>query len=157
VGSLFQLGGHRRGHEVDQTLDLTPVQSHARQGQQLLTGRLVAFLSRRSRRQTHQSRREAVDQPQRLIEWEASGLRGGLVEIVSPHLDGAKERVDVLDPIGMTFFPGLAGVVRHLETGLVVYLFQHPPPVLEERLAQAQLDGLQIGDSLVGQALAEDV
>ncbi len=114
------LGGHRRGDEVDQTLDLTPVQSHARQGQQILTGRLVTFLSRSPCRQTHQSRREALDQPQSLIERKTSGLREGLVEIIPAHLDEAKERVDVLDPAGMAFFPGTAGIVRHLEARLVV-------------------------------------
>ena len=61
-----------------------------------------------------------MDQPQRLVEGETSGLRLGLVEIVPANFDGAKERMNVLGPRGMAFFPGPAGIVRHAQVRLVV-------------------------------------
>jgi len=113
-------GGQRRSDQVDQPLDLASVQAHASLGQQVVAGRLVAFFGRRPCGQTHQRRRKAVDQAQRLIERTPSGAGGGLVEIVPAQGDGAKERVDVLGPLGMTFFSGLAGVAGHVQAGLAV-------------------------------------
>jgi hypothetical protein len=100
-----------------------------------------------------------VDQAQRLVEWKPARVRRRVIEIVSARLepDDAKEGVDVLGPVGMVFFAGSAGIVRHLQIGLVVELFEQAPTILEQSLAPAQLDRLQVGDALPGQALAHHV
>ncbi len=57
----------------------------------------------------------------------------------------------------MTFFPGPAGVVRHPQIGLVVERFEQAPAILEQGLAQPQLDRLHVGHALPGQTLADQV
>jgi len=140
-------------------MDLATLQAHARLGQEIRAGRFIAFLGRRAGRQSYQGGGEAVDQAQRLVERKPARVRRRVIEVVPARLelDDAKEGVDVLDPVGMAFFSGPAGIVRHLQTGLVVELFEQAPAILEQGLAQAQLDGLQVGDALPGQALAHHV
>lgn len=159
AGPLGQLGGHGRRAEVDQPVDLAAFQANARLGQQILAGPRVAFLGRRPGRQPNQGGREAVDQAQRLVERKPARVRRRVVEIVPARLepDAAKQSVDVFGPVGMAFFTGPAGIVRHCQTGLVVELFEQAPAILEQSLAQAQLHRLQVGDPLPGQTLADQV
>ena len=79
------------------------------------------------------------------------------MEIVPLYPDVAKECANVLGPVGMAFFPGLAGVVGHLKIGLVVERFEQAPAIFEQCLAQAQFDRLHVGDTLADQTFADQL
>jgi hypothetical protein len=100
-----------------------------------------------------------VDQAQCLVEGKPARIGRRVIEIVAARfeLDDTEQGVDVLGPVGMAFFPGPAGIVRHRQTGLVAELFQQAPAILEQGLAQAQFDRLQVGNPLPGQTLANQV
>ena len=66
---------------------------------------------------------KAMHQPQRLIQRTASDVRDGLVEIVPAHGHHAKERLNVLGPMGMAFFPraGWCCPARSGRTGCIIF------------------------------------
>lgn len=116
----FQLRGHCRGHAVDQPLDLAAFHDDAGLGQEILAGRLIAFLGGSPGAQSERGRREALDQSQGLVEREAPGLALQVIVIVAAQANDPKERMEIVGPVGMVFFPGLAGVVGHAQIGLVL-------------------------------------
>lgn len=58
---------------------------------------------------------------------------------------------------GWHFSPDRLAAVGHAQIGLAVQRLEQRPPILEEGLAQTQLDGLQVGDPVEGEVLADHV
>lgn len=77
--------------------------------------------------------------------------------IIAPHPDDAKKGPNVLGPLGVAFFAGLAGVLRDREAILVVQTLQQLAPVPEQGFAQTQFNGFHIGHALALQALGDQI
>jgi hypothetical protein len=57
----------------------------------------------------------------------------------------------------MGVLAGPAGVVRHLQIGVLVEGLEQGAGVFEEGFAQAQFDSFEVADTLAGEGLADEV
>jgi hypothetical protein len=144
-----------RSRHLDQALNLPPVDDNARYFQQVLTGGLITFPGGGPRSQTDQGWGKAMDQAQGLIQGGASLTGGLVVKVIAPQVDGAKDTVHLQGPLGMAFFAGTAGVLWNVQSVGFQQAFQQAASILEQSLAQAQLNGLQIAHPVAGEPLLD--
>lgn len=78
-----------------------------------------------------------------------------MVEIVPADLHGAKNSVDLLGAMRMTFFPRAAGVLRQISGTVVQQILQQVASVFEQGLPQSQFDCLQIANARLFPLLAD--
>ena len=71
------------------------------------------------------------------------------VVIVASQGYQSKERHRLLGPVRVALLARAALILGHRQRGIVEQLLQNPARVAKERLAQAELDGLQIAHSLL--------
>lgn len=76
-----------------------------------------------------------------------------IVKVVSSQVDDAKNALHLEGAIGMTLFTGAADVVGNVQGSAIKEPLQQTAAVLEQRLAQPQLDGFEVADTLSGKTL----
>jgi hypothetical protein len=142
--------GDLRSRHVGQPLNLAPVNGNACHFEQVLACRLITFPGSSPRRQANQGRGKPMNQAQGLIQRGAPQVGSLVVKVIAPQSDDAKNAFHLENAIGMALFTAMAGVFWNVQGRAIKQPFEQTASVLEQRLAQPQLNGFKVAHALAG-------